>query len=60
MKSVYHRLFVIPLGEEMAKWTLTNLARGIAGDMIKRFIFGIGSGDSGKSTLVSAFHKCVW
>lgn len=55
MEDVYHRLFVTPLGADMAKWTLTNLARGLAGDMMKRFIFGIGDGDSGKSTLVSAF-----
>ena len=54
--DLFHRLFVIPLGDELANYFLLNLARALAGDMMKRFLFGLGCGNSGKSTLVKAYQ----
>ena len=54
MNDIYQRLFVLPLGTEFSDYYLLNLARGLAGDLVKRCCFGIGSRDTGKSTIGKA------
>jgi hypothetical protein len=54
MASVEKRLFIDPLGAEVADYWLLNLARGLAGDLMKRLLFGLGSTDCGKSTITTA------
>jgi phage/plasmid-associated DNA primase len=54
MASVDKRLFIDPLGAEVADYWLLNLARGLAGDLMKRLLFGLGSTDCGKSTITTA------
>ena len=54
MEGVEKRLFVDPLGAEVADYWLLNLARGLAGDLMKRILFGLGSTDCGKSTITTA------
>lgn len=45
------QLFHIPFSKEVGNWYLLQLARGIAGDAMKRVLFGIGNGNTGKSLL---------
>ena len=54
MMDVKNRMFDVPLGSEVGDYFCLNLARGLAGDCMKRFLFGIGPTNSGKSTLVKA------
>lgn len=58
-KSVERRMFYDPLGPEVGKWFQYNLARGLAGDVAKRIIFGLGYGNTGKSTLSKAILKSL-
>ena len=44
------------LREELVFSFLLNIARALAGDLLKRFLFGWGSGNSGKSTLAKAYE----
>lgn len=55
--DVRKRFFTDPLGEECGKYFSTNIARGVAGDAMKRFIFCVGSGNTGKSTLTQAIEN---
>ena len=48
---------MITLGEKVADYFLLNLSRALAGNLMKRFFFGLGSGNSGKSTLVKAYSS---
>ena len=41
-------LLTIPLGEEVKNYLILNVVRGFAGDMIRKFEFGLGSGDTDK------------
>ena len=45
------QLFYVPFTEEIGKWYILQLARGIAGDAMKRVLFGIGNGNTGKSLI---------
>jgi phage/plasmid-associated DNA primase len=55
--DVKRRLFIDPFGEAMADYYILNLARGLAGDAMKRILFGIGDADTGKSTITTALDK---
>ena len=55
--SIKYRLFYESLGNEMGDFFIYNLSRGLAGDMMKRILFGLGRSDSGKSTVTKAFLK---
>jgi len=57
--DVKRRLFIDPFGEAMADYYILNLARGLAGDAMKRILFGIGDADTGKSTITTALDKCA-
>ena len=48
------KLFHDPLGVEMGDYLMVNLARGLAGDMMKRVLFGLGGTNCGKSVFTTA------
>jgi hypothetical protein len=54
--DIRKRFFTDPLGYECGKYFSTMIARAIAGDVMKRFIFCIGAGNTGKSTLTQAIE----
>jgi phage/plasmid-associated DNA primase len=56
-QSVERRMFHEPLGEDVGDFFIYNLARGLAGDVMKRIIFGLGYGNTGKSTLSKALLR---
>ena len=55
--SIEKRLFHDPLGRAVGDFLIYNLARGLAGDVMKRIIFGLGYGNTGKSTLSKALLR---
>lgn len=57
IESIKSRLFYEPLGKAVGDCFILNLARGLAGDVMKRIIFGLGYGNTGKSTITKAFLK---
>jgi phage/plasmid-associated DNA primase len=57
LKSVKQRMFIDPFGEEVADYYILNIARGLAGDAMKRCLFGIGDGNTGKSAMTSAIKS---
>jgi hypothetical protein len=54
MDDIKHRLFYLALGEEVGNYLLLNLSKGLAGDTMKRILFGLGVTNCGKSVLTSA------
>ena len=54
--SVKKRLFIDPFDEKMANYYILNLARGLAGDAMKRIIMAVGASDTGKSTITNAMN----
>lgn len=52
--SIRERFFYMPIGEDVGQYYIKNLARALAGDMMKRFIVSLGHSNSGKSTLAKA------
>ena len=54
MMDVKNRMFDVPLGNEFSDFFLLQLSHTLAGDLMKRIMFGLGPSDCGKSTLVEA------
>lgn len=54
MDTIKMRLFHNPLGEELGNYLLLNLARALSGELMKRFLFGLGGTNGGKSILTEA------
>jgi len=54
IESIKKRFFHDPLGVDMGNYMALNLARGLAGDKMKRIIFGLGGTNCGKSVLTTA------
>ena len=54
METIKKRFFHDPLGENMGNYMILNLARALAGDLVKRICFGLGPTNCGKSVLVKA------
>ena len=54
IKDVLQRVIYNQLGETVGNYFLLNIARGIAGDLMKKFFFGLGDTNAGKSTIVKA------
>lgn len=52
--TIKHRFFYDPLGKNMGDYMALNLARGLAGDKMKRIVFGLGGTNCGKSVLTTA------
>jgi hypothetical protein len=57
INSIRERIFYSPFGTEVGDYYLLLLARGLAGDCMKRFLVGIGSSNTGKSLLSSALKS---
>ena len=57
IESIKKRLFYEPLGKDVGDFFIYNLSRGLAGDMMKRIMFGLGSSNTGKSTITKALLK---
>jgi hypothetical protein len=54
---VQRALFLEPFGPRVAEYFIRQLARGLAGDAIKRFLVGIGPSNTGKSILTGALRS---
>ena len=54
IKDVLERFIYNQLGETVGNYFLLNIARGIAGDLMKKYFFGLGDTNAGKSTVVKA------
>jgi len=54
IKDVLTRFIYNQLGETVGNYFILNIARGLAGDMMKKFFFGLGDTNAGKSTIVKA------
>lgn len=55
--NLFLTLFInVFLSATVADYTLLNLARAIAADEMKKFVFGIGSSNGGKGVLVAAMR----
>ena len=54
MNTIKTRIFYNPLGEELGDYLILNLARGLSGEIMKRFIFCLGGTNGGKSVLTDA------
>jgi phage/plasmid-associated DNA primase len=51
METIRERLFTLSLGEDVGDYLIQNLARGLAGDQMKKILFGLGMSNSGKGIL---------
>ena len=56
IQTIKDRLFCLPLGEEVGNYVILNLARGLAGDMMKRVMFGLGMSNTGKGIVTRALQ----
>ena len=56
MFSIQKRLFHQPLGVDVGDYVILNLARGLAGDMMKRIMFGLGKSNTGKGVQTKALE----
>lgn len=54
INDIERRLFIDPLGKDVGDFYMLSLSRAIAGDMVKRLLFGLGSTNGGKSTATKA------
>jgi hypothetical protein len=54
VEDVKQRLFITPLGNDVGNYFILNLARGLAGDMMKRTLFCLGGTNCGKSIATKA------
>ena len=55
--TLKQKLFYTPFGKVVGDYYILQLARGLAGDAMKRCLFGIGSSNTGKSIMVSALKS---
>ena len=54
METIKERFFTLPLGEDVGNYFILNLARGLSGERMKRILFGLGQGDTGKGIITKA------
>lgn len=57
INQIREKLFYTPFGVDVGNYYILNLARGLAGDCMKRCLFGIGSSNTGKSIITSALKS---
>lgn len=57
IEDIKKRLFVNPLGEEVGTYFIKTIAQALSGYPIKEFLFGLGSGNTGKSILTKAIRN---
>jgi hypothetical protein len=59
MDNIRERLFYLTLGKEVGDYFITNLARGLSGEMMKRILFGLGDTNCGKGVLtIAMMNSC--
>jgi phage/plasmid-associated DNA primase len=56
IETIKNRLFHLPLGKDVGNYVILNLARGLAGDMMKRAMFGLGMSNTGKGIMTKALQ----
>ena len=56
METIKQRLFCLSLGGDVGNYLILNLARGLAGDMMKRVMFGLGMSNTGKGIMTKALQ----
>ena len=54
MHEIKNKMFYQTLGEDVGNYFIENLARGLAGDLMKKIFFGLGGTNTGKSKLTTA------
>ena len=54
IEDLKQRLFNNPLGSEVGNYFLLSISRGLAGDVMKKIVFGLGGTNGGKSTITKA------
>lgn len=59
MVDIRQRIFLDPLGEEQGKYFLELISRAVAGNKMKKIIFGIGNGNNGKSVIAKAISNAI-
>ena len=60
VEEVIQKLFYNALGEEQGKYMILFLARALAGDIdMKKMLFGLGVGNSGKGTITKALQLAL-
>ena len=57
MEVIKNKLFYNPFGEEVGDYYMTLIARALAGDKMKKCLFGIGSSNTGKSVMTAAIKS---
>jgi len=57
--EIKQKLFYDPFGVEVGDYYILNFSRGLAGDCMKRCLFGIGDSNTGKSILTSILKSCA-
>ena len=57
MNDVQQRLFYNSLGNEVGEYLILMLARGLAGDKMKKILFGLGGTGCGKTVLSQAISQ---
>lgn len=57
VEEIKNKLFYTPFGKEIGDYYILQIARGLAGDEMKKCLFGIGSGNTGKSMMTSAIKS---
>jgi hypothetical protein len=55
--SIKQRMFYTPFGEDVGNYYVLQLARGLAGDCMKRFLIGMGPTNTGKSVISNALKS---
>lgn len=59
IRSIRQRLFYNSLGKETGDYYILTLARALAGDTMKRCLFGLGASNTGKGVLTNALtYSC--
>jgi phage/plasmid-associated DNA primase len=60
METIKQKLFYNTLGEEVGKYFIKTIARGLMGDIrMKRMLNGLGVSGSGKNTITTALQYCA-
>ena len=58
LEKYKNQIFYVPFTKEIGDWYMLQLARGIAGDAMKRMLFGIGNSNTGKSVMGAIMKDC--
>lgn len=59
METIKQRLFYDTIGVNLGNYLILNIARGLAGECMKRIIFAIGDTNSGKGVLTKAISYAL-